>query len=331
MVHAGRHARRWGAYAALGIALALLGQPAASGVPQGPKEAVANQTDGTQNQANASNTAVPANAFAPVSAVNAEAEGTQADGADNATQHAKADPIRWTDWIVAISAMVSAIFAGVLAVLTWRLIKVGSYQHRALVRSNISARRSANAARDAANAAVKSANVSERALVELERPYVAVQFTKPGLHAYEDGQMRHDGHFRLNVVNYGRTPAILTELLDTYPTEAGTALPYPLGEPLKGPELPAGTFSAKDGPFEISKNSMEVYDDRVFQPQSFKRFGFWTVGFVRYADIFGNVFVLGYCGKFDPLANRFVLFGGDGLNFTRQEVWAIGEKPKVAD
>jgi hypothetical protein len=141
------------------------------------------------------------------------------------------------------------------------------------------------------------------------------------------GQMHYFGDFSLEFVNHGRSPAFLMELLDTYPTEAKGAFPYPLGEPLRGKGLPEGTISAPGAPFSITKKTLQVYD-KILEPNAWQEYGFFTVGFLRYGDIFGNVYVLGYCGLYDPLGERFVLYGGDKLNFTLQEKWADGRKPR---
>jgi len=88
-----------------------------------------------------------------------------------------------------------------------------------------------------ASAAHRAAEVAERALVELERPYVFVRFGEPGFEirtvetpGTDELKLvsRYNGRFQMRFVNFGRSPAILTELLDTYDRVAGlAAMPYP--------------------------------------------------------------------------------------------------------
>ena len=42
-------------------------------------------------------------------------------------------------------------------------------------------------------------------------------------------------------------------------------------------------------------------------------------GYVRYADIFDNVFIVGFCFVFDPKRNRWVLRGNKAHNYWRKE------------
>ena len=126
----------------------------------------------------------------------------------NQSQHEKAhEPTAewWTRpdcWLVALTAM--------LAFVTWRLV----VQTRSLVAEtmNTSARqadetiKAIGIAQQSANAATKAAEVAERALNDLERPWIFINIY-PGI--FERDQRHSSRYITWEVSNHGRTPAIL--------------------------------------------------------------------------------------------------------------------------
>ena len=173
-------------------------------------------------------------------------------------------------------------------------------------------RRQARLTRIVAKAAQRSASVAERALVELERPFAFVEVIDAGIGINPTtgfligfaGQQ-----FRFQVINYGRTPAFLIDRLTVWPIEAGSAMPYEINpETQRGPQFLAGSTAGYDRPYEESRSlSPDVCDSkRMATPQSWEENRVFFIGYVRYQDIFGNIYVNGFCFVFDTLVNRFV-------------------------
>jgi hypothetical protein len=175
----------------------------------------------------------------------------------------------------------------------------------------------------AANAAKQAAEIAEMALTDLERPYVVARFTRSGLIINESGQIGIESPFIMQFVNLGRTPALLFGLFLNFDRTSGTAMPYPL-DPLAqtGPPMVVGSVSADGWPFEIKENMMERFGGDVLTHNARHLYGFFCLGHLRYSDIFGNTFILGFCAKFNAMTNEFVLFGDTKFNYTRQETWA---------
>jgi hypothetical protein len=171
MVHAGRNASHWGAYVAAGLA-ALLASSAST--QDRPKPAPSHQEQAAQSDDAAQSAAPRANALVAVAEADKQTSGEDRGASKQRAEQPSADPIRITDWIMAAAGAASAIFAGVLALFTWRLIVVGRNQHRSLMRSNVSARRAAVAARDAAGAALQANTLNQEALIATQRPWVQV-------------------------------------------------------------------------------------------------------------------------------------------------------------
>jgi len=162
--------------------------------------------------------------------------------------------------------------------------------------------------------------ISERALTELERPFVFVRFDQAGLQGRGQGQLGWNGNFVASFVNHGRTPAMLTELLDQYPATLGTDMPAPIDPTTqRGRDLPVGALSAPEVPFTIETNPIAEFPGAVLNANFWNTQRLYCIVYIRFRDIFGKRYITGFCGLFDPLQNRFILWGGDGYNYTRRE------------
>jgi hypothetical protein len=168
----------------------------------------------------------------------------------------------------------------------------------------------------------ESVNISERALTELEAPFVSIKINAPGLEIR--GSTVTFGILKYCVINHGRTPATILSLFETVKSvdlgagfppmvepdkEAGFPMPYGIIAPPNGasedfPYLAIGPLFGDRPPIGL----LSVSDKRPF-----------FMGFVRYADIFGNRFVLGFCFMFDNTGNRWILAGGDDYNYRRKD------------
>jgi hypothetical protein len=162
----------------------------------------------------------------------------------------------------------------------------------------------------------KSAKISERALTELEAPFVSVKINRPGLEI--EGHSVKFGILRWCVVNYGRTPATILEIWDqTKSTSAG--LPAKIDpHSTVGAPMPYGIVAPPNG--ECEEFPFVAISELVTEgSEPFSQKLIFFMGFVRYSDIFKNRFVLGFCFMFDRVGNRWILAGGDGYNYCRKE------------
>jgi hypothetical protein len=174
-----------------------------------------------------------------------------------------------------------------------------------------------------AAATQRSADVAERALTELECPFVYAEVTQPGLafipSAHQLGSELQRSSLELSLLNFGRTPANLTRLeyqITTTP-HGDIASSIDLRQ-VGGRELPIGTVSADEHPFTETTNlRLEFFEEE--QDLVDGRRSVWFVGFVRYDDIFGNHHVTGFAKVFDRIGGRFVTRGGDAYNYARIE------------
>jgi hypothetical protein len=193
------------------------------------------------------------------------------------------------------------------------------------------------ATKRSANIAERSANIAERALTELERPFLGVEVLQHGLSFTKTGTVTSPvSEFKYQFINYGRTPARLTELVETWSVvnrinenEDGTKYRYTsvLPDPIdptrrRGRTLPYGIVVSSGKPYPFSANAMVVIDvqDLAVRP-SFHGEGndLYFCGYVRYTDIFNKRYILGFCAMYDVVSGRFVLMGDDRYNYNREE------------
>lgn len=204
--------------------------------------------------------------------------------------------------VTAIATVFIAIFTIVLALVT---------------------RRQANLTRIVADAAKRSALVAERALAQLERPFVYADITQPGLR-FVPSQERAGFYLErqaliLSLFNLGRTPANLTRLeyqITTAPR--GDIAPFIDPGQVGGRELPIGSVSGAEHPYSEETNLRSWFSGEQ-QDIVERRQSVWLVGFVRHDDIFGNHNITGFATVFDPIVGRFVSRGGEKYNYAHAE------------
>jgi hypothetical protein len=179
-------------------------------------------------------------------------------------------------------------------------------------------------------AAEKSAGIAERALIELEAPFLSIDIYEPGIHWGKERRVTFDD-LKFVIVNYGRTPAHILELTDSVeqvPIDAGlpsvldpgkkhgNPLPYGVIAP---PNLQTQEFKTITNIDFFAGSSGSVFADRT--QNAFFR------GLVRYKDIFGKYYVLGFCFLLDIKENRWVLMGGAEHNYCRKDESASENPP----
>jgi hypothetical protein len=162
---------------------------------------------------------------------------------------------------------------------------------------------------------------ARRALAELERPFLVVEVTEPGIEVDANGNFSLAGRTQWAAFNYGRTPAILVERRTAWPVEAGMAMPDAV-KPVRadGVQFPAGCVATDGRPYFETANLMaEAPIQRLYVPYAWRETRIFFIGFVRYADVFGALYVSGFCFVFDHIGRRFVRTGGEEYNYTRVE------------
>jgi hypothetical protein len=160
---------------------------------------------------------------------------------------------------------------------------------------------------------------AERALTELERPFVYVEVLTPGL-VISGVNAGFAGSLQAICANYGRTPADLWELEDQIVFLPKGGFPEPMVPKANPPrQMPPGAISApaKPYPFDINLRGWLNMDQLAELGQG--RGSVFLIGYVRYLDIFNRRHITGFCAYFDPVSQRFVARGDERYSYTRDE------------
>lgn len=170
----------------------------------------------------------------------------------------------------------------------------------------------------AAKAASRSASAAERALTDLERPFVYVEITNNGFSVLADGRLEPAGKLIFQCVNLGRTPADLHDLRDEIVEIDKGNWPDPIIPTQEPRSLPPGTVSAADKPYVFNIDLVHRIGP-VTRGRVGLDINFFLMGYVRYADVFGHKHLTGFCAIYDPVSWGFVLRGDDRYNYSRKE------------
>jgi hypothetical protein len=204
------------------------------------------------------------------------------------------------------NAVVTALATAVIALFTFVLVLVINQQAR-LTKASV--------------------KIAERALTELEAPRVFVQINTPGLKVVDgvppQGKGVGFGNLQWCVVNYGRTPAMILEIfsdIQIIPFEEYPSVVKPRRD--QGDDLPYGVFAPPNGgqSHDFPAIPMQAAFTQTGPPgQPFTTHSPFFLGFVRYSDIFGNRFILGFCFMFEGKSNAWIRIHGDEYNYCRKE------------
>lgn len=173
-----------------------------------------------------------------------------------------------------------------------------------------------------AEAAQKSADIARRALTELERPLLVVEVPEPGITVDASGKIEFAGLPKWEATNYGRSPAILVDRITNWKVELGGTLPYPVDPTIaKASPFPQGILVDHRRPFSEIHNYMIYLTGfhQLLQPNALLTMRIYFHGFVRYSDLFGGIYVNGFCLMFDHLGIRYVRMGPDTHNYNITE------------
>lgn len=169
-----------------------------------------------------------------------------------------------------------------------------------------------------AKAAQRSAIIAERALTEMERPYVVLDSRNmEGVSLGDENQLLFASSLKFSFINHGRSPAILTAICFE-PAESwqvGGELPSVLKvDASKASPLPSGVAIAAGGSlsWKAPFNSM----DFAIRPTDGKGPHLYHRGFLLYSDLLGAKFVTGFCVLWHR--GEFVLAGDEAHNYVRK-------------
>jgi hypothetical protein len=226
------------------------------------------------------------------------------------------------DEALAFYTLLLMIFTGVLAIATIGLggatvllYATGEKQFKFAMRSAVRQSRDMKASIAAAN---RSAAVAERALTDLEAPFVEVKIRDVGLtHNVESGRLS------FSFINYGRTPARILEFDDILESVIIGETPTPPGpESRRGRAMPYGVFSPPNGG-ECEEFGKVVLRSELSGepagPHNLEDRALYFIGYVTYCDIFENVFTVGFCLLYDPMRARWSFRGDEKYNYHRKE------------
>ena len=163
----------------------------------------------------------------------------------------------------------------------------------------------------------RSVNIAERALIELERCFVTVEVTEPGIEGVSSGRFSVAGkRLEYRCLNYGRSAVHITEIYRTFPIIEGADLPEPVQHDFEqSRHLPAGVIAARDFPYIEREKPMTIFDSRIYEEGSVEKYRVFFLGYVTYLDVFGDLYVNGFCFVFDPYGDRFVRIGDGRYNY----------------
>jgi hypothetical protein len=196
------------------------------------------------------------------------------------------DPVAYfTAWLVGFTGVLAISTIG-LWIVTWR--------------ASTSQARDMQASIAVAN---RSANISERALTELEAPFLSVKITEDGI-TRSYGETGHHFHtLRLVIANFGRTPARIIEMADKAAfVEKNEGLPPEVNPAFASRiSIPYGVIAPPQGEsqgwsFNLFAFTLRYLAERV-EPLKTNELFFY--GFVRYETIFRKTYRMGFCYMFD--------------------------------
>ena len=169
------------------------------------------------------------------------------------------------------------------------------------------------------------AKTAERALVDLERPFIYVNVKHP-LATLDTGSfggtttVRDHGYIDIVYSNFGRTPASLTRIeIAVVSAPQGSMADAIDPKIVGGIELPVGVVSDKGDPHTERRELRNRFVGAEGGEINERKRSIWIVGFVRYKDIFTTNYITGFAVIYDPIRDRFFPKGGEKYNYARME------------
>jgi hypothetical protein len=168
-----------------------------------------------------------------------------------------------------------------------------------------------------ADAAKKSAEVAEQALYGTEAPFIFIIIDATDGNAIvtitSPQGVEYPEHVSYMFHNYGRSPAIIREIYIA--CIASDVMP----SPCPFPPLQSNLFQSEIvGPGDSSESKPLPQIASFLPNKSHPWAAVIVYGHVRYADVFGNQYLSGFCYAFNSYFNRFHAIGGAIHNYRRK-------------
>lgn len=172
------------------------------------------------------------------------------------------------------------------------------------------------------------------AFVQAERPHVFLKVVESGATKFLNGPKFMGSLFRYILVNGGRTPAFLTEIMEWFVVVEGRTNAPPPVDPMKrrGVLVPVGSILTVDEPYKRAINLLKFPNvEKIKESDAWMHRRLFFQGFVRYSDAFGKNYVSGFLCCYFYEGDTWALRGGEEHNYTREEkLKAIPEWTKEA-
>jgi hypothetical protein len=184
--------------------------------------------------------------------------------------------------------------------------------------------------RVAAKAAKRSAKIAKRALIDLERPVLAVRIVDPGITFNKTINFNKSGTefsfgkpTRVVVTNHGKTAAMSLEYCDMFTVVKSSGEDF--SDPIEITKVQVGkgiygAFVSNGTQFEFNTNEYigTFVNSTVLQRiNSDNSLLFLCV--VRFEDILRQIYRIGFCAAFDRNGNQFVATGDERFNYCTKE------------
>jgi hypothetical protein len=174
----------------------------------------------------------------------------------------------------------------------------------------------------------RSAKIAERALTELERPFIAMVVLRTGLARQKFLHKNKAGtyfgvQFAKNdlcycFANYGRSPAILLGHEDCLRICEPGALPPPVTADDIHEQMPYGVIVPQGGQSTPSERIIPAHivesDRDDWREVEHGNKELFLMGILHYQEVSGAIYELKFCAVFDPATERFLMRGGRGHN-----------------
>jgi hypothetical protein len=174
-------------------------------------------------------------------------------------------------------------------------------------------------AKESADAAMKSALVAEQTLYGTEAPFIFIIIAPTHGDAIvtvaSPQGVEYPEHVSCTFHNYGRSPAIIREIYLTCITS------YWIPDPCPFPPLQSHFFQSEIVGPNGSSQPNALPQIASFLPNDGKIHrgaSVFVSGQVRYADVFGNQYLSGFCYAFNARSNKFYAIGGANHNYRRK-------------
>ncbi len=166
-------------------------------------------------------------------------------------------------------------------------------------------------------ATLRSVRIAERAVTELERPYVFAHIETDAIERLFGNAVNIARHeLGITFQNFGRSPAQLKEVMAIWQTIPRAEMPPAIdARTHPGIVMPIGAIASPDFPFRYRPPDRHVKDINESLLQS-DRTKLFVTGFIRYTDVFQTHYLTGFCAVWRRESNSFNLIGDQRYNYS---------------